>query len=193
MAFPIEDTPVLAGKYAQEVIKEVHCRDKFILDACCGGRMMWFNKNHPNAIYIDNRIAESGHITNRPEHSVKPDLLMDFRRMTFPDKTFKLVVWDPPHLVSLQQTSWMAKKYGVLDKETWQADLKQGFDECWRVLDDFGVLIFKWSEQGDGKKRSKPVRQLIDIFGKEPLIGHTVGSKSNTHWMTFMKIPEQNG
>ena len=37
---------------------------KFILDACCGGRMMWTNKNHPNAIYIDNREVEAGHIQN---------------------------------------------------------------------------------------------------------------------------------
>ena len=36
--------------------------DKFILDACCGGRMMWFNKNHPNCLYIDIRKEEKGYI-----------------------------------------------------------------------------------------------------------------------------------
>lgn len=24
--------------------------NKFILDACCGGKMFWFNKNHPNTM-----------------------------------------------------------------------------------------------------------------------------------------------
>lgn len=33
--------------------------NKFILDACCGPKAMWYNKNHPNAIYIDNRYEES--------------------------------------------------------------------------------------------------------------------------------------
>ena len=40
-------------------------KDKFILDACCGGRMFWENKKHPNTIYIDNRLKEKGHI-NQP-------------------------------------------------------------------------------------------------------------------------------
>ena len=163
---------------------------KIILDAACGGRMFWFNKKHPNALYIDNRQAPSGHIYGRNEHSIQPDILMDFRKMDFLDASFKLVVFDPPHLISLQEGSWMAKKYGVLNKETWQADLKQGFDECWRVLEPYGVLVFKWSEQGDGKSRSKPVSDLIKIFGKKPLFGHTTSSKSNTQWMCFMKIPE---
>ena len=26
-----------------------------ILDACCGGRMFYFEKNHPNVLYIDRR------------------------------------------------------------------------------------------------------------------------------------------
>jgi len=28
---------------------------KFILDACCGGKMFWFNKEHPNVMFADNR------------------------------------------------------------------------------------------------------------------------------------------
>ena len=31
-------------------------------------------------------------------------------------------------------------------RETWQSDLKRGFKECWRVLEDYGTLIFKWSD-----------------------------------------------
>jgi len=30
---------------------------KKILDACCGGRMCWINKMHPNALYVDIRKA----------------------------------------------------------------------------------------------------------------------------------------
>ena len=28
---------------------------KQILDACCGSRMFWFDKEHPAAVFMDNR------------------------------------------------------------------------------------------------------------------------------------------
>lgn len=163
--------------------------NKFILDACCGGRMMWYNKKHPNALYLDIRELEKGNIKDRPNFEVKPDLIGDFRKLEFNDKTFKLVVFDPPHLCSLGLSSWMAKKYGVLDKKTYETDLKHGFKECWRVLEDYGVLILKWSTETE--KRSISLNKLIQIIGKEPLFGHTTGSKSHTHWLCFMKIPKE--
>ena len=30
-----------------------------ILDACCGSRMFWFNKEHENALYMDNRTLDT--------------------------------------------------------------------------------------------------------------------------------------
>lgn len=158
--------------------------DKFILDACCGGRMFWFNKNNPAALFIDKRKLPKGSIEDRPNFCIDPDIIMDFRKLEFPDKSFKLVVFDPPHLKSLGSNSWMAKKYGVLESLD---DLKKGFKECWRVLEDYGVLIFKWSTETE--KRSNTVKEIIELFGKEPLFGHTTGSKSHTHWMCFMKFP----
>ena len=29
--------------------------DKKILDACCGSRMFWFDKNNPDVLFIDKR------------------------------------------------------------------------------------------------------------------------------------------
>lgn len=159
--------------------------DKFILDACCGGKCFWFNKNHPNTLYIDNRIAEHGHCPHRASHSVKPDIVMDNTAMTFKDKTFKLVVFDPPHMVC-GKTGWQWAKYGAINKETWAEDLKKGFDECWRVLEDFGVLVFKWSETSVKRK------DVLKAIGREPLFGHLTNSKATTHWFTFMKIPESS-
>ena len=161
-------------------------KDKFILDACCGGRCFWFNKNHPNTLYIDNRIRECGHDPHRPSHSIKPDKVMDFRNLTFENNSFKMVVWDPPHLIGKEDSCRIIKKYGCLNKETWPLDLKKGFDECWRVLEDYGVLIFKWSEG------SISVRDVLNVFLVEPLFGHTTGRAGKTKWMCFMKIPKQN-
>ena len=159
-------------------------KDKFILDAACGGRMFWFNKHHPNCIYIDYRVAEKGHCKYMKGHEVNPDVVMDFRALDFEDNSFKLVVWDPPHMKTLGETSAMRKKYGCLNAITWQGDLKTGFNECWRVLEDFGVLIFKWNEA------EIPMKQVLNLFPVEPLFGHREASDSKTKWFCFMKIPK---
>ena len=159
-------------------------REKVILDACCGGREMWFNKHHPNALYIDIRNAGPGLISQRPNFSVVPDEIMNFKDLKYKDNSFRLVVWDPPHLIRLTPTAVMAKKYGKLFL-TWEDDLRAGFSECWRVLKDYGVLIFKWNE------RDIPLNRILSLFHTQPLFGHTTGSKSRTHWLCFMKIPEE--
>jgi len=160
-------------------------KNKFILDACCGSRMFWFNKQQPNTIFCDIRSYNKGFIDNRQNRELHPDFIQDFRKMYFPDKSFKLVVFDPPHLIGKPDGCRMTKTYGCLNKETWQDDIKKGFDECWRVLEDYGILIFKWNDAS--KKRA----ELLRIIGKEPLFGHPNGSKIPTHWFCFMKIPEK--
>lgn len=160
---------------------------KKILDACCGGRMMWFNKAHPLVQYNDIRSFEEK-LSNGQTLRVKPDVVMDFRKMHYPDKSFKLVVFDPPHLSTLGKNSWMAKKYGILDESTWEKDLKSGFDECMRVLDDYGVLILKWSQDVSHPSRSKTIKQVLNVIQSEPLFGHPTGKNGQTIWMCFMKI-----
>ncbi len=166
-------------------------KDKFILDACCGGRMMWFDKQHPNALYIDIRKEEKGLIKQRFNFEVNPDIVMDFRKLEFPDKKFKLVVWDPPHGTSFSDTSIMKKKFGCLNAETWQDDLKRGFKEIWRVLDDYGVLVFKWNDT------DIPYKKVLSRFSENPLFYNiTAGPKtlktkgSRSYWFCFMKIPD---
>ena len=157
---------------------------KLILDACCGGKMFWYNKNHPNATYMDNRKDEKGHSQFRPNHEVMPDIIADFKNMPFKDKSFKMVVFDPPHMF-LGENAEFTKSYGRLTKDTWKDELKRGFDECWRVLDDYGTLIFKWN-QFDIKKK-----KVLEVLGRDPLFGHTTNrSTKNTHWLCYMKIPE---
>ncbi len=158
-------------------------KDKFILDACCGGRHFWFNPKHPNALYVDNRVCEKGHYPARPNHDVKPDKVVDFRDMPFTDKRFKLVVFDPPHVTQAGESGWIAKKYGTLNKETWREDLKKGFNECWRVLEDYGVLIFKWNET------SIKFAEVLKCFDVQPLFGHPTAKAGKTKWFCFMKIP----
>lgn len=150
--------------------------DKKILDVCCGSRMFWFDKENKNTIFMDKRELEDTLCDGR-KLIIKPDIVGDFRNIPFEDKSFKLVVFDPPHLKQVGENSWLAKKYGKLDS-TWEIDLKQGFNECMRVLEDYGVLIFKWNEE------QIKLRQILDLIDYKPLIGN---KRSKTHWLVFMK------
>ena len=162
-------------------------KNKFILDACCSVKAMWNNKDHPNAVYIDIRKEPSGFLGYGRKEKLDPTYVMDFRKMNFPDKSFKLVVFEPPHLKTLGKTSYFRNKFGCLDKNTWQDDLQKGFAECWRVLDDYGTLVFKWS---NNEIKFKEVLKLIPY---EPLFRNTTNNKSTsvTKWFCFMKIPEE--
>lgn len=117
-----------------------------ILDACCGSKMFWFDKENPNVTYMDIR-RYSDILCDGRKLEVNPDVIGDFRNMQFSNDEFDLVVFDPPHLVKAGDKSWLVKKYGKLNIDTWKEDLKQGFNECMRVLKPCGTLIFKWNEE----------------------------------------------
>lgn len=158
--------------------------EKFILDACCGGRQMWFQKKQKNTIFLDIREVEKGSIKLQPNFCIKPDVIGDYRKLSFPDKSFKLVVWDIPHIMGKKINGIIQTKYGYLDKDNYREDLKKGFDEIWRILDDYGVLEFKYADI------NLPIKDILSLFPQQPLFG-TVTKKgvNNTFWVCFMKIP----
>lgn len=139
-----------------------------VLDPCCGSRMMWLDRNNPDVIFGDKR-SETIVVTDRSNGRedgtrtlrIEPDTLLDFRALPYPDATFKLVAFDPPHLHTAGPRSWLAAKYGKLS-DSWRDDLRKGFAECFRVL------------------------ALTPI---KPLFGHISGRKGLTHWLVFMKPP----
>jgi len=159
---------------------------KKILDVTCESRTIWFNKNHPAAVYCDIREEElTGIWKNEYGQSerkciVKPDIQCDFTDLPFEDESFCLVVFDPPHLRYSGENSWLAKKYGRLD-EHWPEILHDGFRECMRVLKEDGVLIFKWAET------DIPAQKVWKAIGQRPLFGHHSGKRSNTFWGCYMK------
>ena len=143
--------------------------------------MFWFDKQNPLAVFMDKRIF-SGTLCDGRAFEVRPDVVADFTNLPFADGKFKLVVFDPPHLVRAGAASWLAKKYGVLE-DGWEQMMKDGFDECMRVLDDYGVLIFKWNET------QISLGHILKTIGHQPLFGHKSGRLNKTHWMCFMKVP----
>ena len=87
-----------------------------VLDPCCGSRMMWFDKADQRTLFGDCR--KETHILPDRQYQrhleIKPDVKLDFTKLPFDNNTFKLVVFDPPHLVHAGAKSWLAKKYGRL-------------------------------------------------------------------------------
>jgi len=152
-----------------------------ILDPTCSARSIWFDKARSDVIYGDIRVFNEflGIGKNGRWWNVEPNVLFDYTFLPFPDNSFEMVVFDPPHLENLGLTSWLAKKYGKLFPD-WRDNIRGGFDEFFRVLQPRGILILKWSE---AQIKLSEILKLSDI---KPLFGHTT-NKGTTHWICFMK------
>lgn len=148
---------------------------------------MWLDKKNQGVLFGDIRREvvtvmdrshgfEAGTRTLR----IEPDQLMDFRALPFADETFRLIAFDPPHLERAGQKSWMAAKYGKLGP-TWRDDLREGFAECFRVLEPEGILVFKWNET------HVKLNEVLSLTPERPLFGQVAGRRRMTHWLVFMK------
>jgi SAM-dependent methyltransferase len=159
--------------------------NKNILDACCGSRMFWFDRNDSRAVFVDKRrekhvLKDMSSRGGTRTLIVDPDLQADFTSLPFLDEQFALVVFDPPHLIRNGKKGWLAKKYGKLEGD-WKEDIRRGFIECFRVLKPEGTLIFKWNEY------EVPVSQIIALAPVKPLFGNRCGKQAKSHWVVFQK------
>ncbi len=155
---------------------------KPILDVACGGKMFYFDKNDPRVLFCDKRKLHTTLCDGRT-FEVKPDVIADFTQLPFSDNTFKMVVFDPPHLLHNETspiTGYQQIKYGALCGD-WREMLTKGFAECFRVLAPDGVLIFKWNET------NITVGEILKLTPQKPVFGHKSGKASKTHWLCFMK------
>ncbi len=144
--------------------------------------MMWFDHGDDRAVFVDRR-RETHNLSTGEVLEVNPDVLADFTELPFPDGSFSLVVFDPPHHTSARlgstDRSDIAKRYGRLIVG-WEEMLAEGFSECFRVLKLNGVLIFKWFSG------EIPLQRVLSLTNRKPLFGHKSGVKSQTHWVTFI-------
>lgn len=156
-----------------------------VLDACCGSRMFWFDRSDSRAVFLDKR-DEAHTLKDKSSRGgtrsliVNPDIQADFTALPFPECSFALVVFDPPHLIRNGRSGWLAKKYGKLTGD-WKEELSRGFAECFRVLKPEGTLIFKWNEH------EVPVAQILALTPEKPLFGNRCGKQAKSHWIVFQK------
>ena len=133
---------------------------------------MWWDKSHPDVLYMDKRVVPPGSIVQQPMWAVEPDLVADYTALPFPDETFEMVVYDPPHAPIT--TGIIASKYGTM---TDLDEITAGLRECLRV--SRGWVVFKWSEA------PFPVGEVINRLGVQPMFGHTTAKSGSTIWCVF--------
>lgn len=159
-----------------------------VLDATTGGKHIWHGemKDADRVVFADRRSVPPGEIDAQPNWSVAPGVKADYRALPFASGSFDLVCFDPPHRVSdggMEQISGIIEtKYGCLRAETWQADLRAAFDECWRVLRGGGVLTMKWNDA------MRSATDILDQLPETPLYGtNTSKGDTETKWWVFHK------
>lgn len=177
--------------------------EKFILDVTAGMRKIWFDKNQENTVFLDKKddsellmdyrntmraINRYGIGNYKKRVRTNPTVVGDYAKIEYPNNTFDLIVFDPPHFIKKKQdVHWKFKTWGCLNAETWQSEIKKATRELLRVLKPHGILIFKWNDT------DVSVKEVLTLFPIKPLFGH-LGTrrkkKNRTYWLCFMKIPE---
>ena len=133
-----------------------------ILDLSAGNRAIWWNKNYPDATFVD----------IRPE--VNPDIVADSRCLP-PEvgSGYALVVFDPPH-VNFSASAQMSVTYGHHTTEEIREIINKTAGEAYRVTLPDALMAFKWNDHD--QKLGKVLQLLLPWW--EPLFGHKVAFRT---------------
>lgn len=161
-----------------------------ILDATCGYRGIWYQKNHPLVTWMDARKGKFISYQNPKDkriYRVNPDVVSEWKDAPFEKETFDMIVFDPPHLVRKRETkeSRMMIQYGYLYEKNYKQVLKEGIKKLFDVLKQEGVFIFKWDET------DKSINEILPLFPFKPLFSNkTINhnpKKKDSYMVVFLK------
>lgn len=149
-----------------------------ILDATAGNRGIWFDKNYPDATFID--VRAKGETSELHQENQ----VADCRHTPFRAGTFDLVVFDPPHM-AIGPNAEMAKRYGSFSSAYIRELCAAAFVEFYRVLRPDGLVAFKWNDH------DTPLSRVLPISGFDALVGVRVARrmhhKSETSWVLLRR------
>jgi hypothetical protein len=177
-----------------------------ILDATAGNRVIWKTKDDSRILFID----------VEPELEVKPDIVMNCTKTDFPDKSFNLIVFDPPHgfggkvgegfhtcrnkkEAEAFSRKWGYEKgnlahcyYGVDKFKTRPQVLRFVYlasKEFYRILQDTGILFVKWTSYQIHLDKALPyfLRNWLEMMRLEIKDSSQTAGASQTYWLLFMK------
>ena len=146
-----------------------------ILDATAGKRAVWFEKQYPDAVYID----------VRPDGDTR-NLLVDCRRTDFENGSFDLIIFDPPHM-NCGPKSQMAARYGHWLTADIRDLVRDAFVEFHRLLRPDGLVAFKWNDHDTPLERI-----LAPVSGFDKLVGVPTAVRtkhsSTTYWVLMRRV-----
>jgi hypothetical protein len=164
------------------------------LDACCGYRHMWKEKDTSNVIFLDIRKR------------VKPDIVADSRWLPFRDEVFDKIYCDPPHMIRTDVRSILEStkrghskihaqyfdEYGVwTSRSSWISFLFRTNIEFSRVLKADGTLWYKLIDGKDYRiiKLAEVTRYMdnFELIEKKALPQKKSWSKNVTYELLFKK------
>lgn len=143
-----------------------------ILDLSAGNRAIWFNKSHPDCLYIDKR------------KSVRPDLIADTRALPKLPHRYSLLVFDPPHM-NCGRKSNMSKVYGYHTTRTILDTIAKTGSQAYQVSKPNALMAFKWNDHDIPLSRA--LNLMLPFW--EPLFGHLTkdGPGSKTYWVMLRR------
>lgn len=147
-----------------------------IIDLSAGNRAVWFNQNHPEAVYVD----------IRPE--VRPSVVADARALPAEvGAGYDLVVFDPPHKNAAASGNMSKRSYGHWTAEQITSILIGTAKEAHRISRPDALMAFKWN---DHTRKLGSALKLISPWW-EPLFGHGCRpqqrGKSVTSWVMLKR------
>jgi len=147
-----------------------------ILDLSAGRRAIWFNKDHPFAVYLD----------KRPE--VEPTVVCDTNE-GIPKSVgsgFNLICWDPPHM-NCGPNSNMSRVYGYHTTREILDLLEKTSAHVYQVAAPDALMALKWNNHDISLKKVFAL-----LRGWEPLFGHLTkdGPRSQTYWIMLRRVPD---
>ena len=161
-----------------------------ILDATCGFRGIWYQKNHPFVTFMDRRkgtvkFENSSTLSRHRSYKINPEVVSEWKDAPFPDNHFDMVIFDPPHMIKKEKSKEcnMMKPYGFLNEKTWRQDLKVGIKKLFDILKPEGIFVLKWCEN------SVRVEEILKLCPYPPMFGSNTKSKGKTQnfWILFIK------
>ncbi len=160
-----------------------------ILDATAGQRGIWYQKEHPFVVFLDQRCGkyssktDNCRLKNERIYDIYPTVVSEWQHLPFPDNCFDMIVFDPPHIFKDkgQKLPGMSAEYGVFYRDNWRKIVSDGTTELFRCLKTDGFFILKWCEI------EKNVDEVLTLIPYKPLFGTRTGQSNKTHWICFLK------
>lgn len=153
------------------------------LDLTFGAGTFWKGQRPPSLSVTGNNI----------DPKAPTDLHVDFTDTGLQDGSYDLVVYDPPHLPHLGETSFMGKRFGTVRSTAgFRTQTEAGALEAWRIA-RVGIIV-KLADAPNGGAYLPATSWAVEALGVWPVyVLHSIGRPSPRPPGEIARMPRNNG